>query len=326
VWEKRCRFAAEIKWNHAAMRKIRQHHVFRYYLKPWAEDNQVWVLGRGKIFPSNITNVAVEKEFYKLQEITREDIDLVRAVAIDCSPRHMQLRLAEFVEMFFIPVEVRRRIDPSDDSYAELRAELDETIVNLEEEFHGRIEDTLVPALKDMLDGRVDFYFDDQRAAQFLHAICLQYVRTKKIREGLRSLNLNPVTGSDIRRAANLLSQIVALKMGWSLYRDRLLFKMVLVDNETEVPFIAGDQPIINLHANFGKGLTEKLEFYYPLSPKKAMLLLEASTSRTPVVTANEVRHLNALIAQNSHEQLFSNSREYLETINDEPRQKTDTK
>ncbi len=142
------------------MRKTRQHHVFRYYLKPWAEDDQVWVLERGKIFQSNITNVAVEKEFYKLQEITREDIDLVKAVAIDSSPKHLQSRCAEFVEMFFVPVEARRRIDPGDARYAELRVELDEVIVNLEEDFHGRIEDSLVPALKDMSDGKVDFYFD----------------------------------------------------------------------------------------------------------------------------------------------------------------------
>jgi hypothetical protein len=302
--------------------KIRQHHVFRHYLTAWSEDGQVWVLGRGKVFRSNVTNVAVEKEFYKLREITPEDIALVKALAIESLPQVLQARCLEFVEVFCLPIEMRRRIDPVDARYAKERAYLDEAIVNTEEDFHCRIEDSLVPTLRDMLDGRIDFFFDDERAAQFLHAICLQYMRTKKRREALWSLGRTPVAGSDIRRAGNLLSQILAFVMGWSLYRDRALFRIALVDNETEIPFIAGDQPIINLHAKLGNGVTERLEFYYPLSPNKAMLLLEASHARTPVVSEDEVRELNALIVQNSHEQVFSNSREYLETINGEPSQK----
>ena len=172
-----------------------------------------------------------------------------------------------------------------------------------------------------MLDGRVDFYLDDERAAQFLHGICLQYVRTKKRREALRALKRNPVAGADLRRAGNLLSQILALNMGWSLYRDRKLFRLALIDSGTEVPFITGDQPIINLHARFGEGLTEKVAFYYPLSPRRAMLLLEASNPQIPSVRVAEVQRLNALIVRNSYEQVFSNSREYLETLKTIPRE-----
>jgi len=86
-----------------------------------------------------------------------------------------------------------------------------------------------------------------------------------------------------------------------------------LLDNRTDTPFITGDQPIINMHATYEPGAPEKLEFFYPISPQKAMLLLESS-DHSQSVTAENVLRYNNLIARISHEQVFSNSREYLAT------------
>jgi hypothetical protein len=88
-----------------------------------------------------------------------------------------------------------------------------------------------------------------------------------------------------------------------------------LLNNRTDTPFITGDQPIINIHATFEPGAPEKLEFFYPISPQTAMLLLEASSDHSQSVTVENVLRFNNLIARNSHEQVFSNSREYLEAL-----------
>ena len=118
-----------------------------------------------------------------------------------------------------------------------------------------------------------------------------------------------------MKRFGNLLTLILTLRFADSLYRDRGQFTIVLLDNRTDTPFITGDQPIINMHATFEPRGPEKLEFFYPISPQKAMLLLEASSDHSQSVMVEDVLRFNNLIARNSHEQVFSNSREYLEAL-----------
>ena len=61
------------------------------------------------------------------------------------------------------------------------------------------------------------------------------------------------------------------MRIADSLYEERGKHRLVLLNNQTGIPFVTGDQPIINLHATFGKVPPESLEFYYPISPTRAM-------------------------------------------------------
>jgi hypothetical protein len=61
--------------------------------------------------------------------------------------------------------------------------------------------------------------------------------------------------------------------------------------------------------------MPERLELFYPLSPKRAMALLELATERSTVLSMNEVQQFNEMVAWNSHEQVFSNSGVYLEGL-----------
>jgi len=64
----------------------RQHHVWRYYLKAWATGEQLFCLQDGRIFPSNVSGVAVERDFYKLQTLTRQDIEAIRLISAKAHP------------------------------------------------------------------------------------------------------------------------------------------------------------------------------------------------------------------------------------------------
>ena len=56
-----------------------------------------------------------------------------------------------------------------------------------------------------------------------------------------------------------------------ALHRRRDQYKIVLLDNATEIPFITGDQPIFNIHTTFHSGIApERLERFYTLSPTRA--------------------------------------------------------
>jgi hypothetical protein len=100
-----------------------------------------------------------------------------------------------------------------------------------------------------MLAGNTDFYSDDEQAAQFLYALCVQFTRTKQAREAAVAQIGTDFHGCDVRRVMSVLSVLMATALGQGLYRDRKEYRLLLLDNNTDTPFITADQPIINLQA-----------------------------------------------------------------------------
>lgn len=295
-------------------KKQRQHYVFRRYLKPWATKDQLVVLRKGEIRKSSLTNVAVEKHFYKLQPITPEDVTLIRDTILKSANDFVRSNAESLIQCFLLPFAVKKLIEMNPSIDPQVSAWLEEQIVNGEENLHCGIEEGLMGALDDMLDGNTEFFLDHKASYEFLYAICVQYMRTKRMREAIGAVK-SPLAGSDMNRVRGLYTLISAMRIADSLYEERAKHRLILLNNPTAIPFITGDQPIINLHATFGKIPPESLEFYYPISPTKAMVLVTAATNVPETVSGDRVSTLNGLIVKNSHDQVFSNSIEYLESL-----------
>jgi len=301
-----------------ADKKNRQHYVFQRYLQAWVTDGKVWARRHGnqKAFRRATRNVAVEKHFYKLQPVTADDLALIRRAMLENAPIHVIERCELLIHNFTVPLTTRENLDPAGPHFEEISAWLDERIINAEENLHCDVERGLIPALDDMLYGKTGFYFESSPAQEFIHAICVQYMRTKKMREALAAIERALAPGSDTKMRHSLWTLIAAMRFGDSLYRDRNKYKIVLLDNTTDIPFITGDQPIINVHATLGSGVPAKrFELFYPLSPRRAMTLLELATERSTAPSMKEVQQFNEMIVWNSHEQVFSDSGEYLEGL-----------
>ena len=57
----------------------RQHYVSRHYIEMWlGKDGLASCLRDQKIFQTNPINIVVERDFYKLQKLTREDIFILQ--------------------------------------------------------------------------------------------------------------------------------------------------------------------------------------------------------------------------------------------------------
>jgi hypothetical protein len=295
-------------------KKQRQHYVFRRYLKPWAAKDQLVVLRKGEIRKSSLTNVAVEKHFYKLQPITPEDVTLIQDTILKSANDFVRSNAESLIQCFSLPFAIKELIEMNPAVDPQVSAWLEEQIVNGEENLHCGIEEGLMGALDDMLDGNTEFFLDPKASYEFLYAICVQYMRTKRMREAIGAVK-SPLAGSDMNRVRGLYTLISAMRIADSLYEERGKHRLVLLNNQTGIPFITGDQPIINLHATFGEVAPESLEFYYPISPTKAMVLVTAATNVPATVSGDRVSTLNGLIVKNSHDQVFSNSIEYLESL-----------
>lgn len=293
--------------------KIRgQHYVWRHYLEPWTTDGSVWCRRRGEIFKANPAKVGKQRDFYRLRELTDTDV-LVAQAFIAKSPEHVRPLHTNLLRTFALIPRLRHlgAEGLKDDT---LLAELDDAVINTEELLHGRIERHALDQLNSLRQGDTSFYDNDAEVADFLYFLSVQYMRTRQMREtvvsGMAARALGPY--ADISRIWNLLSHVFATNIGWSLYLERKLYRPVILIAEGGA-FITGDQPIINTLGRHDGTEPEDLEYYYPLTPSRALLLTKQhNLDANVIVDRTETARFNQLIEKFAQETLFAVSAEHL--------------
>jgi Protein of unknown function (DUF4238) len=294
------------------MRKRRNHYVSRFYLKAWADGERVYCLRRGRVRPIGLNDVAMERDFYQVHDLQPEDIEVIRRGVIERSDKRARAVHEGLLMIFARVAALNRCFARRPNASSEAKRAVTELVSNLDENYHEAIEHDLQIALKSLLAGSADFFSDVRLAGSFLRALALQSLRTKKRREATCALVCVPVAGAAMERIWGPVSHMLAVNIGASLLRDRSLFRIVLLRNNTDLPFIAGDQPIVNLNdERDSTGIPAEIEFYWPLSPKLAMWFVLASKAPqklTVDLSEREVRSYNACIVENHHEQLYANT------------------
>lgn len=265
----------------------------------------------GRIFQTGTPRVAVERDFYKLSQLTQNDLQLLRAMIAKGSPSAKSMHENLF-RLLLAPFRVADQVKSSPQRPM-IEKQLDEYASNVLEDYHASIEASFIPLLEGALDGDISFY-DDERCIPFLNYLCTQYMRTKGIKE--RSIALTRENGgSDLSRIWNILIHVFSTNIGAGLFLERKRRKLVLLRNHTDVPFITGDQPAINLKAN-GPEPPEDLSIYYPISPQLALVLGEVGEElpfTADDVTAAQAATLNRRLFVACHGQAFGKSKASLE-------------
>lgn len=303
--------------------KIYHHHTPRQYLLPWADaDERIAWYGYGKVDRSGLTVVGGENDFYKLKELTVPDIDCL-GLFIDGLPELGREGHKRFLKMYLLPTRLKNWLEQrvtengnkmDEAQLAESRSLLDVTISNFNEDYHASIERRFWNYLELIKRRDFSFYEDLTKAAEFLHGLSVQYTRTKAVKR--RALQKTNVLFDEVGRVWDVLSHILAVEMGRSFFSDRRNFKILTLDNDTRVPFITSDQPIINMLCDpRGFNAPERMELYYPLSPTQAMLYLEKPTPTAGIsreVSIDDAHRYNRMMVDHCGLRVFSNSEEYL--------------
>jgi hypothetical protein len=273
-------------------------------------------LGYGKILRSKLTVVGGENDFYALRELTDRDIFYMREF-IKGLPEPGRKGHNQLLDWMAMPPAVKSQLERIGNTDQEAMRVVETAISNLNENFHMSIENRFRPYLTAMLAGDTSFYDDFQSAMEFLYCLSVQILRTKAVKD--RAIEHVRGLFEDIERVWPIISHMLAATMGGSFFADRRHFKIVLIDNDTQVPFITSDQQIINMLSPGGTfDVPERVELYYPLSPTKAMLYLEKSNPAhkdNRSLSIDEAHRYNCLIADHAGQQIFSNSEEYLKVI-----------
>ena len=286
----------------------RQHYVWRYYLEAWQQENgSVNCLRADKIFATNPNNVMVERDFYKLSQITRNEAHFFEAF-MNQTPSNELRKLHQSLAMKFAwiahandLIQKREGISASDKSVAQA------VVIEAEELLHEGIENEALPLLEILRQKRTGFLCNEETAITFFHFIAHQYFRTKRIRDRIGEVLSNHIPNQDFGRLKNLIAFSGATNVGASLFRDRNKFKVVFLENKTDHGFITGDQPIVNLLSNRDGSPPEELAFYYPLAPDLALLLSPREFKLRPI-NSKTFEELNDLIAWESRHFLIAQS------------------
>jgi hypothetical protein len=304
-----------IRYNRV-MKKHKQHHVWKSYLREWATKQQIFCLQGERIFMSRLEDAATQRQFYKLQSLTAVDIAYIRKVWIETSPPDMRPLHEELLTMFAAGPLLRGNLPDHLKANSNITDFLDEGIVNMEEDYHSRLEAGAQPIFAAIRRKDISFYSDVKLAGQFIHFLCVQYFRTTGMKARIVS-SLKDNMNIDIGRCWNVMSHIMARNVGRSLFLERKRRPIILLENQTSMPFITSDQPAVNLlsEENQTKG-PEYLSLYYPMSPTLGLLLddPDAPTEYSQgALSFAQVEKLNKRIASGSYRHIFASRRDVLE-------------
>jgi len=300
-------------------KKKKQHFVWRYYLRKWANNERIFCLMDQKIFATNLMNIGQEKYFYRLKELTNPEIQVLSTLIKKNNTPMLRKLNQGWINFFDMVFEIKKNVDKAERSDSKINQIFDVLICNFEEDFQGSIESTGIEFLEKLYKKDLSFYKNDEKLISFLFFICQQYFRTQKIQTNVISA-LKQFKNLNIEVMWPVLRHISATSVGFSLFADRNDFYPIIIENQSNLPLITGDQPVINTYAN-GLSLNEEakdLEFYYPLSPKMAFLLTPKEKYKGKSVISfyeKDVMEYNRYSFDQSGRQVYASNQDVLKGL-----------
>lgn len=255
------------------------------------------------MFPSNLMNIAQERDFYRLRDMNDADLALVQEMLIGPMNRPEMRELASYLLAVF---DQARQIKQA---YEELgidaSEELEALYLEAEEQFHGTIEQGAVPLLDRLLHAKSFVIEDELEYQRFVHFVMTQYFRTRRMRENLRR-GLG-ASFARIETSMGAIRHIMAMASSLTLVGTRDSMRPQLLINRSEIPLITGDQPAINTHAVYqdDNQAVAEMELYYPISPSRAVLFSESNQFESREFGAEAAREFNRMMALSAEHQIF---------------------
>jgi len=302
------------------MKKRGQHYVWKNYLKSWTTNGKLFCLRDNKIFDTNPYNIAQQRDFYRLKELTEKEIRFIKGL-IDRLPSEVKSLHTGQLDLFNSIFTIKECYESLDIKCAEVEKQLDIRINNFEEDLHSSIEGIGAPYINKILESDLSFWDNESSRGEFSYYLAIQYFRTKRMRNRVlassNQFNSNAPTEFsdylfDMERAFGVLSHILAVNVGDNL----ACMQLELLRNDTNLPFITTDQPAINL-IDDGNGIDippTGFELYYPVSPNTAIIIFN---NRIPIfsndICEDDVTELNDMMEKASLEQIYANKQTVLE-------------
>lgn len=307
--------------------KQKHHHVWADYLKRWSVDglNVYHTTSRKKIRCESVKGLAMERNFYKLNTLTALDLHLIDRSFKDSS-EVLKKAHSSFLAPFILLQGLEKRYLESGHSHAEIDFLLHKIRSNSLEDLHGLREREAAPILKSLANEDLTILHAKATYLAFMEFLGQQFSRTKTIKDRVllslgRGTELELQLAESMENAWWVYSHLFGINIGADLFFNRAMYSHTLLLNDTKVPFVTGDQPVINVHPcvsyEVGALAPESLDIYYPISPRIAYVVCESKrfTDGKMAVDESIVQELNKKIARNASIHIFGNSEESLKDL-----------
>lgn len=295
---------------------IKQHYVWREYLRNFCfKDDSVYsLINLFKVVPNNLTNVAQERFFYKLHDITKEDYRFLNGFLDYFLKDSDEMKdYLKTVQMSYLATILKNTIDDE-----KLTAKFQKDIQNDYFERHMTENESLgkklilVQSVKELKE-----CFNDKNGFKTILFLSMQFVRTKKQRIKLnKEFKKSKI---NIDKFSTFVSFSIGNILAYNLIQRRKHNVSLLINNSS-IEFITSDQPVINLEDETDKdGIALYFKLYLPLSPIYSIILDFESDENTykelMITDSNYINFLNQKIVSNSNMFLFSKNEKILENI-----------
>lgn len=301
----------------------RQHYVWRHYLRPWAPNDRIHAFFKKdkKVIPTNLMNVAQEKYFYRLIDLTAKEEAFFKKFITHTTGNLVKDLNLDFLQLFTSTSKLKSSLkttlnpDVDKEKYEE---EIRTLEINLMEISHGKIEELGYKIISIRNKEDLITMDKDENLFEAIMYLCFQYFRTRN----MRNIVLQSFEGDKlealVKKTWNIISYIMATNLAQNILLDPKL-KICLFQNNTTESFITGDQPIFNqLSENVNiNGEVKELDFYYPISPQHALSIHFSEEQSKKYDTKNVdlkfVEAMNNKVFGNSDFFIFSDKKEQLE-------------
>lgn len=265
--------------------KKRHHYVWANYLARWGHGTEdvFYTTKTGKIAHDSVRGIVVDDFFYKISALTRKHVEVIKGFSRK-SPDHLHQQHMSYLQDFLEFQQDEEVYRQSSIQNQEVELHLEAAKCNLIENLHSSHEKTALPVLAALVDENLDVLRDKQKMVEFMTFVGQQFCRTKAFRDNaLRVLNRRSTLEIEVSDAMShswwFLSYIYGMNLGWSLYAGRNEARHALLVNDTPVPFITSDHPVVNVHPCVSEtefSSPEHADFYYPISPRIAYIICDS--------------------------------------------------
>jgi hypothetical protein len=265
--------------------KKRHHYVWANYLTRWGRGtkNVFYTTKNGKIAHDSMRGIAVDDYFYKTTTLTPRHVEIIKHLSKQ-SPEHLQEQHTSYLNDFLKVQWAEATYQKSGLKVLEVEVHLHALKCNLLENLHASHENMALPVLTALADDRLDILENQGHMIEFMAFFGQQISRTKPFREAIlkaqpRRNAIENEVADTVVHAWWFLSYMFGMNIGLSLYLDRGKANHALLINDTKVPFITSDHPIVNVHPCVSETqfvAPKHADFYYPLSPRIAYIICDS--------------------------------------------------
>ncbi|NWD69153.1 DUF4238 domain-containing protein [Pseudomonas gingeri] len=265
--------------------KKRHHYVWANYLARWGRGtkNVFYTTKTGKFAHDSVRAIVADDYFYKTTTLTSKHIEVIKGFSRQ-SPDHLQQQHMSYLNDFLKMQQAETIYRKSGIQNQEVELHLHAIKCNLLENLHASHEKKVLPVLAALSDEQLDVLQDKQHMVEFMAFFGHQISRTKTFRDSViqvlsRRTDLEVEVADAMAHAWWFLSYMFGMNLGLSLYADRHNAKHALLINDTKLPFITSDQPVVNVHSCVSETVfaaPKHADFFYPISPRIAYIICDS--------------------------------------------------